>query len=82
MRFARYFYRFGTHQYRAFTSKRVLGTAGGVGSGTALLSMSLFGSAKKEEPKQLGPDFDMIKREADLLYNAYLIDNVYNLLKR
>ena len=59
---------------------------GGGCGGTTLLSLSLFG--KKSEPghqqkqQQLGPDIDMIIRESDLLYGAYLIDNVYNLLRR
>ncbi|KAL7074581.1 hypothetical protein ACQ4LE_006256 [Meloidogyne hapla] len=52
------------------------------GGGTALLSLSFFSSNKKDDDEKTDPNIDKIIREADILYNAYLIDNAYGILRR
>ncbi|TKR93148.1 hypothetical protein L596_007654 [Steinernema carpocapsae] len=72
---------------RSFSSpaiRRILtGTAGG---GSCLLSLSLFGSSSTgsyEVPKRdQVPNLDLIIKETDALYNNYLIDNAYAILRK
>uniref|UniRef100_A0A915LF70 CPL domain-containing protein n=1 Tax=Meloidogyne javanica TaxID=6303 RepID=A0A915LF70_MELJA len=50
--------------------------------GTGLLSISWFTSSKKENDEKNDANVDKIIRDADILYNAYLIDNAYGILRR
>ncbi|KAL6732851.1 hypothetical protein Aduo_003566 [Ancylostoma duodenale] len=67
-------------QYGKFT-RRVLAT--GLSSSLAL---SLFSSSPQPEQASADPsrpkNFDIIVRETDALYDSYLIDNAYNILKK
>lgn len=50
--------------------------------GTSLLSISWFTSSKKDNDENNDANVDKIIRDADILYNAYLIDNAYGILRR
>ncbi|ETN72592.1 hypothetical protein NECAME_13822 [Necator americanus] len=47
------------------------------------LALSLFSSAEQPKAASDKPkNFDIVVREADALYDSYLIDNAYNILKK
>jgi hypothetical protein len=79
--FARYGTFFGRTWNRQLQSWFI--TPRGIAGGGAILSMGLFGSTKRKdvEKKLPGAD-DLTIREADMLYENYLVDNAYNLLRR
>ncbi|GMT27962.1 hypothetical protein PFISCL1PPCAC_19259 [Pristionchus fissidentatus] len=52
-----------------------------VGAGGTSLAVSFF-SAKEEKPKPPFPNYDIVIRETDTLYDNYLIDNAYNILRK
>ncbi|GMT00312.1 hypothetical protein PENTCL1PPCAC_22486, partial [Pristionchus entomophagus] len=52
-----------------------------VGAGGTSLAVSFF-SAKEDKPKPPFPNYETVIRETDLLYENYLIDNAYNILRK
>lgn len=56
-----------------------------VTGGAASLSISLLGSSTEPEKKvdtKKPANFDLIVRETDKLYEVYLIDNAYAILRK
>ncbi|VDO72853.1 unnamed protein product [Haemonchus placei] len=50
---------------------------------TSSLALSFFSSSSHPQVDESKPaNFDIIVREADALYDSYLIDNAYSILKR
>ncbi|KAJ1358918.1 hypothetical protein KIN20_017486 [Parelaphostrongylus tenuis] len=65
----------------SFVARRVV--AGGLSSTLALSFFSPASPVKVAEVDQSRPkNFDIIVREADTLYDGYLIENAYNVLKK
>ncbi|KAF8366128.1 hypothetical protein PRIPAC_83957, partial [Pristionchus pacificus] len=52
-----------------------------VGAGGTSLAVSFF-SAKEDKTKPPFPNYDIVIRETDTLYDNYLIDNAYNILRK
>ncbi|WKX88877.1 hypothetical protein Q1695_008483 [Nippostrongylus brasiliensis] len=46
------------------------------------LALSLFSTAPETQDSSKPKNFDLIVREADALYDSYLIDNAYSILRR
>lgn len=69
---------FFNNNYNAFR-KNIIGLCGG---GCALLSLSLFGTSKKEEETKDEQSNLLLIREADLYFESGLVDNAYNVLRR
>jgi len=68
----------------ARNARPIVYATGAAGTTTTLYSLSLFGKSEPTSRREVGlmNQDDLIIREADMLYDAYLITNVYNLLKK
>ncbi|KAK6047882.1 hypothetical protein COOONC_14613 [Cooperia oncophora] len=62
------------------TTKRIVGA--GLSSSFALSFFSSASQPKVDVDESKPKNFDIIVREADALYDSYLIDNAYSILKR